>query len=81
MNAVPYNKTNKNADKNCICRKDLIYYSRHCHMGVKSDSETLFQEPITETFSRMRCLIFLQAPIPTNPIYFSKNTVRGQEIN
>ena len=80
-NTVPSNKTNKNIIKNCICRKYLIYYSTHCHMRVKSDSKTLFQESITETFSRQRALIFLPSPIPPNPVHFSKNTVRGQEEN
>ena len=58
VNTVTLNKTNKNAEKNCICRKDLIYYSTRNDMRMKNDSKTLFQEPIKESFSRMRVLIF-----------------------
>jgi hypothetical protein len=61
--------------------KDIIYSATHSCMRLNSDSKTLFQEPITESFSRMRGLIFLPSSLPPNPVHFSNSTVRVQEVN
>jgi hypothetical protein len=72
LNTVPFNKTNENADKNCICRKDFIYYSTHCHVRVKSDSKTLFQEANYTDFLVNEGVNFPAIPHSTKSCIFLK---------